>query len=217
MNIISGAQFKDCQNGDFEHYFVKTILLWNLSETKKRLFVCTGLMGQEIQGQYLTRQRELKPRSFNLSTWWQFLDIIPPHGRTFNLGKSAAAWYPSMAKNLKKSYPGSFDTIQSAITFYGVPQAEDVTAQNILASAFSKYYSPLPVPTLREALNLTATAVAAQGDIIANFSSGKIHLRNQVIGVFNKAIKEIKVSTPLAKDILVEIGKVPPEKVQIAS
>jgi hypothetical protein len=214
MTVIPGAQFKDCQSGDFEHYFVKTILLWNLSPTKKRIFICEGISGDQIMGNYLTRQRELKPKSFLLSSWWQSLDILPPYGRTFNLGKSAAAWYPSMSKNLKKSYPGSVETIQTGVTFFGKPSAEEITVQNILASAFSQYYSPMPVPSLRDAFNFNWSAVATKGDIVVNFTASKVYLKTQVMGSIT-ATKKIVVNSPLAAELLIDIGQISPDRVTV--
>jgi hypothetical protein len=218
MNIIAGAQFKDCTSSDFEHYFCKTILLWNLSETKKRLFMCEELIGGLIRGKYLTRLREFKEKTFPLETWWKYMDVLPPYGKSFSLGTSAALWYPSMWKNLKKSYP--FVTAvdpngDTTVKFLGKPQADELTVQNVLACAFPQYYSVHSSPTLGEAIYLEGTAVAAQGDFAIGFTEKKVWLKNLVIGEFEKESKSIKVSNPLTKEILVDIGRVPAEKVAV--
>lgn len=220
MNIISGAQFKDCTPSDFEHYFSKTILLWNLSPTKKRLFVCEMLSGgTEVRGTYLTRQRELKEKWFPFLNWWQHLDVLPPYGKTFSLGNSAAGWYPSMAKNLKKSYPAIMldGSLVPAITFYGRPTAAEATVQNVLACAFGQYYSPLSLPSLGEALQMEGSAVATKGEFVINYYGNSLHFRNSLIGKVRGVAqnKEITVASLLAKEILVDIGQVPPEKVLV--
>jgi len=223
MNIVAGAQFKDCESGDFEHYFIKTILLWNLTETKKRLFMCEGLIGGTVHGQYLTRQRELKPKTFSFKDWWKSLDVLPPYGKTFNLGTSVALWYPSMSRNLKKSYPlvtsvSADNPNNLAVQFLGNPQAGEITVQNIMACAFPRYYSMLSIPTLGEALDMESSAVAAQGDFAIDFKSRKVFLKNSSIGEvlkFPGVERKFLVKTPLSKEILVDLGHVHPDKVQV--
>lgn len=219
MNVLSGAQFKDCNASDFEHYFSKTILLWNLSPTKKRLFICEQLYsGVEVRGHYLTRQKELKEKSFPFLNWWQSLDILPPYGKSFSLGSSAAGWYPSMAKNLKKSYPAIMQdgSVVPAITFYGHPSAAESTVQNVLACAFGQYYFPVSLPSLGEALQMPGTAIAAKGDFVANFYANSIFFKNTLIGkIRGTEKKELLVFSLLAKEIVVDMGQVPPEKVLV--
>jgi hypothetical protein len=217
--LTPGQVYKDCSNADFEHYFTNTFLLWNLNPTKRRIFMCQGMSSGQVVGQYLTRQKEFKEKQFPFEEWWKVLDVLPPYSKMFNLNTLAAVWSPNMSKNLKKSFPIS----TSGIRLFGKGLADEISTQNLLASAFHEFYMFKSLPTLREVIETPplGSSVACEGDLVLDHTKGRILFKSPelCIGTFipskDGVLGKIMAHGPNSLEIIVDIGKVSPDTVSM--
>lgn len=185
ITTSSGSVYKDCVSQDFVRYFQGTLMLWNLSQTKKRIFWVEELGGGNVvRGQYLTREKEWKPKEFKFSNWWENLDAIALSCRLFNMSTGAGYWTLPMQQNFKKSF--NYNT--SNVKFFGkIPSSEMVT-QEIVHKAFGDIYGQAPLPPISSTiLAAKAGSVATREGFILDPVGSKLYYRGMnIVGKLQK-------------------------------
>lgn len=141
--------FKDCTVQDMIRYFQNTCLLWNLSRTKRRIFIPETFASDAVVGNYLTREKEWKSKTFKTDDWLNSVEIISLEPRVFNLKTAAAVWSPHLQQNFKKSFIYNV----ASVKFFGKPAPEETYTQELVHRAFGELYGYSELPTLDQALS----------------------------------------------------------------
>lgn len=178
MQTASGSLYKDCTTQDFDHYFRGTGMVLKLPTDKKRLYVVEGISGNgSITGSYLTREQVWKEKVISFRGWWDHLDVVLPRALHFNVGNAAATWVPSLARNLKKSFP----YLTNYVRLFGVPTPEEASEQFVSAVAFGDFYSTPKLPDGEYALKSDRSATAVEGEFIMDMHTRKLHFKNTLV------------------------------------
>lgn len=182
VNAVSAKPYSDVSVADFQHYFSGTAMAWRVSPQKSRLFIISEVSSSHIQGNYLTRLKELRPKGFLFNDWWNHLEILLPQPLFFNFDNGCGVWSPNIGKStggLKKSFP----FVTNQIKFYGTVKPEEKTLQHLCLAAFPWMYSSETTPlTVREALMSGRAAVVSSEGFLIDQASKKFYYRRSIIG-----------------------------------
>lgn len=163
--LLNNTDFSDCTTRDFSHYFSSTVMVWDMTPTKRRAFVVGDVdadpQGRPIvRGHYLTKLREWKARNVLFSDWVQTLHPVAIRDMWFKVDTGAAAYAPNMRHNLKKSIKWDY----SGFTLLGNPSAEQQSTQGMTYWTFRDLYERVEADRPLWAVLRTPTANAEVTD-----------------------------------------------------
>lgn len=204
LELSQGGTYRDCTREDFSRYFLHTYMVWNLSPTKKRIFRVEDVNHHEIEGEYLTREKEWKSKMFSFDTWWNSLDAIAVYPRLFNTKVVGCWWMPNLGSNFKKSFPSALNTLQ----VYGSPPAGAVTTQELIRNAFGEVYKIASLPSLSSALQDTSRQSTAtkEGFVFYRSVNQLFYKGSLVAGVNNQGEIFISKKNRIIKNLLLKCG-----------
>lgn len=196
--LVVPTDFSDCGNNDIQHYFDGTVGVWDMTPTKKRLFLFGGIEraeeGEVITGQYLTRQKEWRYKQLPLRDWNKVLKPILSRCISFNHEGIAAVLCPNRTKELKKGLKWNY----SGIKWYGNHTDKPPTAATISYEAFKDLYvlpDKIYSPTLREVVDTgigdRQSVCTHNGFVIDNI--GCFWYRKTRLGVYGDQTRSIKL------------------------